>query len=127
MSFAVLIILQFHNITANAQSSEEILFAAEVMPNFPGGTTALMNTIYKNLSYPQDAKDKGIEGKVILRFVVTREGNIMQPVIVKGLYPSIDRAVLEIVPKIPRFEPAKNDGKPVNVWYSIPISFKLLK
>lgn len=127
ISTVVMIMIQSSYNTVSAQSKEEIFVAAEVMPSFPGGTTTLMNTIYKNLTYPQDARDNGIEGKVILRFVVTKEGNIVQPTIVKGLYPSIDKAVLDIVPKIPRFEPGKNAGKPVNVWYSIPVTFKIIK
>lgn len=127
VSITAMMLFQSSFIKVSAQTTEEIFVAAEVMPSFPGGTTALMTSIYKNINYPQDAKDNGIEGKVILRFVVSKEGNVVQPVIVKGLYPSIDRAVLEIVPKIPRFEPGSNGGKPVNVWYSIPITFKLVK
>lgn len=126
VSLTAMMIIQASFNEVSAQSTEEIFVAAEVMPSFPGGTTALMTSIYKNLSYPQDAKNNGIEGKVILRFVVTKEGNIVQPIIVKGLYPSIDKAVLDIVTKIPKFEPGSNGGKPVNVWYSIPITFKLV-
>lgn len=127
ISAAAMMIIQISYTGISAQAQEEIFVAAEVMPSFKEGTAALMSTIYKKLTYPEDAKEQGIEGKVILRFVVTKEGNIIQPIIVKGLYPSIDKAVLDVVPKIPRFEPGMNGGKPVNVWYSIPITFKLMK
>ncbi|MGE5406807.1 MAG: energy transducer TonB [Methanosarcina sp.] len=127
VSITAMILIQSSFNKISAQSTEEIFVAAEVMPSFPGGTTALMTSIYKNITYPQDAKDNGIEGKVILRFVVTKEGNVVQPTIIKGLCPSIDKAVLDVVPKIPRFQPGSNGGKPVNIWYSIPITFKLVK
>lgn len=110
---------------SNAQSQDEILVVADEMPSFPGGQKALMELIYKNITYPADAIDKGIEGKVIVRFVVTKEGNITQPSISKGLYPSVDKAVIESIGKIPKFTPGKKDGKPVNVWFAVPVTFKL--
>jgi protein TonB len=113
---------------ANAQdkaSQEEILIVADVMPMFPGGPKVLMETIQKNITYPQDAFDSGIQGKVILKFAVNKEGKAILPSIVKGLSPSIDRVVLGVVDKLPRFEPAKNAGVPVSVWYAVPVSFTI--
>lgn len=112
----------------NAQSAgaqEEIFVVADEMPTFPGGPKALMDFIYKRVSYPADAMDKGIEGKVIVRFAINKEGKVTQPSISKGLYPSIDKAVLEVIPKIPNFVPGKIGGKPVSVWYAVPITFKI--
>jgi protein TonB len=117
------------SVNANAQTGaqEEIFVVADEMPNFPGGQKALMDLIYKNITYPQDAAENGIEGKVILRFVINSEGKIVQPSISKGLYPSIDREVLKVIAKIPKFEPGKIGGKPVSVWYALPITFKMAK
>jgi TonB family protein len=97
------------------------------MPSYPGGTKALMDQIYKNITYPADAKEKGIEGKVTIRFVVDKEGNVKQPSISKGLWPSIDNVVLSAITQISKFTPGKMAGRPVSVWYALPITFKLLK
>jgi protein TonB len=108
-----------------AGSQEEILVVADEMPSYPGGPKALMDLVYKNITYPEDARDKGIEGKVIVRFVIDKEGKAVQASISKGLYPSIDKVVLAVINKIPKFVPGKMAGKPVNVWYALPITFRL--
>jgi TonB family protein len=100
---------------------------ADEMPSFKGGQKSLMDMIYRNLTYPQDAEENGIEGKVIVRFIVTSEGKPTQFAISKGLSPSIDRAALDAVSKISNFTPGKIAGKPVNVWYAVPINFKIAK
>jgi periplasmic protein TonB len=114
----------------NAQASgkqDEIFVVADEMPVFPGGQKALLEFIYSKVEYPSDAIEKGIEGKVILRFAINKEGKAIQPSISKGLYASIDEAVLDIVPKMPNFEPGKIGGKAVSVWYAVPINFKINK
>jgi protein TonB len=126
---AVLLLLVFQtkakSQTAGAQ--DEILVVADEMPSYPGGPKALMDMVYKNITYPEDAKDKGIEGKVIVRFVIDKEGKATQATISKGLCPSIDKIVLGVINRIPRFIPGKMAGKPVSVWYAMPITFKLEK
>jgi TonB family protein len=114
-----------YRISAQAAGSDEVLFVADEMPSFPGGQKALMEALWKNITYPADAMEKGIQGKVIVRFVVTKEGKAIQPTISKGLYPSIDNEVLKAINKIPAFLPGKVAGKPVSVWYAVPITFKL--
>jgi periplasmic protein TonB len=95
------------------------------MPSFPGGQSALMTYIYKNIKYPEEAKEKGIQGRVTVRFVVTKDGSISQASVVRGVDPSLDNAVLEVLKKLPKFIPGKMAGTPVSVWYALPISFKL--
>lgn len=124
-AFATVAALLLFTGTAVAQDKEEILIVADVMPMFPGGPKVLMETIQKSITYPQDAFDSGIQGKVILKFAVNKEGKAILPSIVKGLSPSIDRVVLGVVDKLPRFEPAKNAGQPVSVWYAVPVSFTI--
>jgi TonB family protein len=124
-AFATVAALLLFTGTAVAQDKEEILVVADVMPMFPGGPKVLMETIQKSITYPQDAFDSGIQGKVILKFAVNKEGKAILPSIVKGLSPSIDRVVLGVVDKLPRFEPAKNAGQPVSVWYAVPVSFTI--
>lgn len=114
--------------TATAQdkdSQEEILVVADEMPMFPGGPKVLMETIQSSITYPEDAFEQGIQGKVILRFAVNKEGKAILPSIVKGLSPSIDRVVLGVVNKLPKFVPAKINGKPVSVWYAVPVTFQI--
>lgn len=108
-------------------AQDEIYIVADEMPIFPGGTKALLKVIYSNITYPQDAKDNGIEGKVTVRFVINKDGKTTQATIAKGLYPSIDKAVLSAIEKVPVFTPGKIAGKPVSVWYALPITFKLLE
>lgn len=111
-----------------AQSTQEQIYAvADEMPAFPGGTKALIETIYKNVVYPADARSLGIEGKVVIKFVVNKEGKAVDPTVSKGLYPSIDQSVIDAIKKLPKFEPGKLGGKAVNVWYAVPVTFKLLQ
>ena len=87
--FAVTFILTFSN-SVFGQNKDEILMVADEMPVFPGGPKALMETIMKNITYPTDAFESGIEGKVILKFAVNTEGKAVLPTIAKGLE-SFDR------------------------------------
>lgn len=111
------------NLKAQSAGNDEILMVADEMPVFPGGPKALMEAIYRNISYPADAKEEGIQGKVILKFAVNKEGKAILPAIAKGLCPSIDKVVLSVVDKLPKFEPAKMNGKPVSVWFAVPVTF----
>jgi TonB family protein len=125
----VTMLFVFHfNVKAQSPSpQDEVLIVADEMPSYPGGNKALMDMVYKNITYPDDAKDKGIEGKVIVRFIVDKDGNVKQPSISKGLWPSIDYTVLLAISKISKFTPGKMAGKPVSVWYALPVTFKVSK
>lgn len=109
----------------SAGGQDEVFVVADEMPSYQGGQKSLMDLIYKNISYPQDAINNGIEGKVIVRFVINKEGKPTQISISKGLCASIDKVAIAAINKIPGFTPGKKDGKPVSVWYAIPITFKL--
>lgn len=126
----VLLLICAFNFPANSQTQNlikesDVLVFAEEMPAFPNGAKALLETIVNNISYPQDAIAKKVEGKVHVRFIITKEGKAVQPSIVKGLLPSLDAEVMKAINKLPKFAPGKNSGVPVNVWYAVPISFKL--
>lgn len=118
------------NLGANAQTQNlikesDVLVFAEEMPTFPNGAKSLIETIVKTITYPDDAVAKKIEGKVTVRFIITKEGKAVQPSIIKGLLPSLDAEVIKAINRLPKFIPGKNSGVPVNVWYALPISFKL--
>jgi protein TonB len=96
------------------------------MPVFKGGDTALINYIRRNTKYPEPAKLKGIQGKVMVRFAVEADGSIDKISILKGVDPDLDKEALRVVGTMPTFEkPGIKDGKAVSVWYSLPINFTL--
>jgi protein TonB len=105
--------------------SDTVYQAVDVMPFFPGGDAALLKYIGANTTYPEAAKNKGIQGKIIVRFVVEPTGNVGRTTIIKGVDPLLDEEALRVVKKLPKFEPAIKDGKPVAVYYMVPINFTL--
>jgi TonB family protein len=101
-------------------------FKVQVMPEFPGGDDALKEYIVKNVKYPDAAKNNGIQGRVIVRFVVTANGKIDNISVLKGVDPELDKEAIRVVSTLPAFtKPGFQDGKPVSVWYMLPINFSL--
>lgn len=97
----------------------------EEMPMFPGGDVNLLKFLGENTNYPQAAKEANIQGRVIVRFCVTAKGGVSQASILKGVSPELDKEALRVVSTLPTFEPGKQGGKPVPVWYMVPITFTL--
>lgn len=109
------------------QSDEEQVFSsAYQMPSFPGGDAALMEFLRTHIRYPQAAADKDVQGKVIVQFVVTKTGRVGEVKVARGVDPDLDREAVRVCKALPAFTPGRNaEGKPVNVWYTLPITFKL--
>ncbi len=107
------------------EQEEKVYTVIEQMPQFPGGETELMNIISKNLQYPKIAQENGIQGKVILRFMVDKDGTVKKVEIIRSLDPSCDKEAIRIVKALPKFIPGKQNGVNVAVWYTMPITFKL--
>jgi TonB family protein len=97
----------------------------DVMPVFPGGDTALMNFIGRNIKYPESAAKNKIQGKVVLKFIVRDNGEISMVSVQTGVDPALDSEAVRVVKLLPAWTPGIKDGKNVNVWYAIPITFKL--
>ena len=97
----------------------------EQMPQFPGGEAAMLSTIGQNLKYPVNAQVHGIQGKVIVRFLVGRDGSISRVEVVRSLDPDCDKEAMRVVRLLPKFTPGKQNGVNVAVWYTLPITFKL--
>ena len=95
------------------------------MPVFPGGDAALLKYIGENTKYPKDAKDKRIQGKVIMRFKVKEDGSVSDVSVLNGVNPSIDAESIRVIGTLPKFTPGKLKGKSVAVWYMVPITFAL--
>jgi TonB family protein len=104
---------------------DTIWFKVDEMPEFPGGDSALLKHIGENTDYPEIAKRNNVQGKVILRFCVTSTGNVEEVSILKGVDPALDAESIRVISTLPAFKPGKQGGKPVAVWYVVPISFAL--
>lgn len=108
-----------------ATSDDEVHVRVEQMPSFPGGADALFQFIQQNLRYPVIAVENGIQGRVVLRFVVDKTGNISDITIVNSVDPACDREAIRVIQAMPKWTPGYQDGKPVNVSFMMPISFRL--
>jgi len=97
----------------------------EEMPMFPGGERELLLYIAEHTNYPEIAKENNIQGRVIVRFCVTSKGGVNQVSILKGVHPELDAEAIRVVNSLPPFKPGKQGGKPVPVWYMVPITFTL--
>jgi periplasmic protein TonB len=105
---------------------EEVPFVVvEEMPMFPGGDVELLKYIGEHTNYPEVAKENNIQGRVIVRFCVTAKGGVSQVSILKGVDPELDAEAIRVVNTLPAFKPGKQGGKPVPVWYMVPITFTL--
>jgi TonB family protein len=104
---------------------EQVFFIVEEMPEFPGGELALRKFIANSISYPEIAQESGIQGKVYVTFVVSKDGSIANAKIARGVDPSIDKEALRVVNSLPKWKPGVQRGVPVNVSYTVPINFVL--
>jgi TonB family protein len=102
-----------------------VYIMVDEMPEFPGGDAELFKWLYETIKYPAEAKEKGIQGKVILRFIVTSEGKVENVSVVRGVDPLLDNEAVRAMNLCPEWIPGKMKGKPVNIYYSVPISFAL--
>ena len=111
--------------TASAQTnSEKVYNTCQVMPQFPGGEKAMMEFIASNLKYPQQAVKDDMQGMVLVDFVINTEGKVTDPKIVRSLSPECDAEVIRVVGIMPAWTPGQQDGKTVNVKYTLPVMFK---
>jgi TonB family protein len=106
-------------------SEEEIFFIVEYMPEFPGGEVALRTFIANNIEYPAIAQENGIQGRVYVTFVVTKDGSVANAKIARGVDPILDKEALRVVNSLPKWQPGKQRGQEVNVSYTVPINFAL--
>ncbi|MBN2863019.1 MAG: energy transducer TonB [Bacteroidales bacterium] len=104
---------------------EKPFIVVEEPPSFPGGDAALLDFITRNTIYPSEAINNNIQGRVILKFVVDRDGSIGKIEILRSVDPLLDQEAVRVVSMIPRFSPGKQGGVPVPVWYSVPVLFRI--
>ena len=121
--------------TKNAESAEtvkeklifqkQIFQVVEEMPEYPGGMEECMKFLSKNIKYPVEAHKNGIQGRVIVSFVITDEGDIEEPVVLRGVDPLLDAEALRLIKMMPKWKPGKQRGKAVNVKFTLPVQFRL--
>lgn len=104
---------------------EEIFVAVEQQAEFPGGQQALMRWLGNNVRYPESAQQNDVQGRVVVKFVVEKDGSIGQATIVKGVDKDLDREALRVVKKMPKWQPGKNNGVAVRSYFNLPVVFKL--
>jgi protein TonB len=108
-----------------AESEPQPFIVVEEMPVFPGGETELLRYINTHTIYPEIAKENNIQGKVIVKFCVTSKGGVDLVSVFRSIDPELDAEAIRVVKTLPLFKPGKQGGKPVPVWFSVPIVFQI--
>lgn len=111
--------------TVDTSKKEEIPSFVEQMPEFPGGTENITPYLAANIRYPKEAQESGLEGRVLLRFIVMEDGSLTDIKSVKHVGGGLDEEAIRVVKAMPKWNPGKQDGKAVKVYYQLPITFHL--
>ena len=104
---------------------QPVFKVVDQMPEFPGGMDKLLQFINDNMQYPAEARKKGIQGRVIVLFIVDENGSVTEPNIMRSVDPSLDEEALRIIKMLPKWKPGTLKRKPVKVKYTVPIAFRL--
>ena len=104
---------------------EEVFMVVEDQPEFPGGAAALYEYLSKNIKYPAICRENNIQGRVLVTFIVNKDGAIVEPEVVKSVNPSLDKEALRVISTMPNWKPGSQRGKPVRVKYTVPVNFRL--
>lgn len=107
------------------EKPEKPLTVVEQMPQFPGGDAEMMKYLYGAIKYPTIAAENGIQGRVVIRFVVGKDGVVSDVQVVRPLDPSLDKEAVRVVKTMPKWIPGKQNGRNVAVYYTLPVTFKL--
>jgi protein TonB len=107
------------------EEESKVFDVVEQMPSFPGGNGALLEYLATHVKYPVVAQENGVQGRVIVSFVVERDGSITDVRVVRSVDPSLDREAARVVSSMPRWTPGKQNGSAVRVKYNVPVMFKL--
>lgn len=111
--------------TVNTAQTDKPFFSVEKMPEYPGGDKALMDFFFRNIRYPASAVEKKIQGRVTLRFVVNKTGNVENIEVIRGLNEACDAEAIRVIKLMPKWIPGVQKGENVSVYFTVPILFKL--
>ena len=103
----------------------EVFQVVEQMPEFPGGMDKLMEYLSKNIKYPSIAQENNIQGRVVVEFVVNKDGSIVEPKVMRSVDTSLDNEAMRVIKSMPKWNPGKQRGKAVRVRYTVPVFFRL--
>ncbi len=118
------LLLSYSPVYATSLPDDNTVYdVVEHQPQYPGGMRELARWLSAHTQYPTDALKDNIEGRVVVKFIVKADGSITAAQVVRSVHPSLDTEALRVVMSMPKWEPGRQDGKAVNVWYSIPVSF----
>jgi periplasmic protein TonB len=109
------------------KQDEKPIYGIEQMPQFPGGEVELLNFVRRNLHYPSSAAKVGIQGRVVIRFVVNTDGDVVDIKVIRSLDPNCDDEAVRVVKMMPKWIPGRKNGQKVAVYYTMPFVFKLQK
>lgn len=110
---------------AEKAAEEEIFMVVEQMPEFPGGIKELMDYLGTNVKYPENAMKKNVQGRVVVQFVVEKDGSLSEASVIRSIDPDLDAEALRVVQTMPKWKPGMQKGQAVRVKYTLPVSFKL--
>ena len=116
--------LEQHKVIAE-DVENKVFDVVEQQPQFPGGMSELMKFLSDNIVYPQIALESGLQGRVIVQFVVNKNGEIVNIQVVKGVDPFLDKEAVRVINTMPKWIPGKQNGQAVNVKFTLPVNFKL--
>lgn len=123
----MMLVLLFSFMTSTAQTKKNNMAydVVEVMPQFPGGQTAMLKYLMENIKYPKQAMKEGIQGRVTVSFIVEKDGRVSNVRLLRSVQPSLDKEAIRVVKSMPKWTPGKHNGKPVRVRFNLPVMFKL--
>lgn len=124
-SFICFFFMMALSMNAQSESSTEVYDVVDEIPSFPGGDSSLMMFLAQNIKYPVTAQENGVQGRVIVSFVVETDGSITDVKVARSVDPYLDREAMRVVKAMPKWTPGKKDGKPVRVKYTTPVVFRL--
>jgi TonB family protein len=108
-----------------AQNTDDVFVIVEKMPEYPGGTQEMYKFISENIRYPQMEKEDGIQGQVVVSFIVEKNGELSSAKILRGVSPALDNEAIKVVNLMPAWNPGLQRGEPVRVMFNLPIRFSL--
>ena len=108
-----------------APQSKKVYESVEQMPEFPGGVEGLMRYLQQNVQYPPTAVQNDVQGRVIVQFIIDETGQVGDVKVVRSVSEEVDAEAVRVVKSLPKFEPGRQGGEPVSVWYTLPIAFKM--
>ncbi|MBQ8116029.1 MAG: energy transducer TonB [Prevotella sp.] len=112
-------------IETDENRTDKVFDKVEQMPSFPGGQSALINYLKSNIKYPVIAEENGIQGRVVVQFVIGEDGSISDVRVAKSVDPSLDKEAVRVIKNMPKWIPGKLNGQSVKVRYTMPVTFRL--